>query len=143
MNYPAQLDGLYEAEKKMDNCPPETRLEFLGGVVFGFTTYDGEVDALFAGKMLEVIEAILEKKTFQYIENRENYLNYLYMVNTPFLSKVLEWGTSIRGAWFWEGMAEGPYRLESELGETPPLTVKPSQVCEFMRALLDWSKGEG
>ena len=41
----------------------------------------------------------LDKKSFDYHQKSdEQYINYLTMVNTPFLIDKLEWGTSIRGA---------------------------------------------
>ena len=50
--------------------------------------------------MLEVIDVIINQTQFEYIKDEAKYLNYLTMVNMPFLSNKIEWGTSIRGAWF-------------------------------------------
>ena len=77
-----------------------SRLEYLASHLFHFDTYDGEMDALFARKAVEVCAAITRKKTFEYIKNPTNYKWYLLMCNMPFFVNRIEWGTSIRGAWW-------------------------------------------
>ena len=77
-----------------------TRLEFLSDYIFNLTTYDGEVSELFARKMVEVVEAITLRKTFDYIKTPENYQWYLVCVNFPFFQDRIEWGSSVRGAWW-------------------------------------------
>ena len=77
-----------------------SRLEYLADNVFDFTTYEGEYSELFAKKALEVCAAISDGKTFEYIKEPEGRLWYLLMVNMPFFADKLEWGTSIRGAWW-------------------------------------------
>ena len=97
MNYDLLLlDSFVSAREFEDD---KTKHEFLADV-FGITTYDGEMDKLFVNKALEVCNAITDKKTFEYIENKDNYVWYLTMVNLPFFSSKIEWGTSIRGAWW-------------------------------------------
>lgn len=96
--YMSELDKIYHDALSIDD--QMTRAEFLGSWIFDFTTYDGYYDVLFARNMLDVLNAIRDKKTFQYILDKDNYKNYLLMCNTKFLSDKLEWGTSIRGAWF-------------------------------------------
>ena len=98
-NYKKQLDKLY-LEEKDNECPPDNKFQFLGNSIFNFTTYDSGIDELFAKKMLEVIDCIYNKTTFDYQNDENNYINYLTMVNMPFMKGKLEWGTSIRGAWF-------------------------------------------
>lgn len=77
-----------------------TRLEWLAVYVFGFTTYCGEMDTLFAGRAIEVCKAISSRTTFQYITDQDNHVWYLLMCNMPFFKGRLEWGSSIRGAWW-------------------------------------------
>ena len=77
-----------------------SRLEYLGNHIFGFTTYEGEYSELFAKKALEVCAAISKGETFEYIKEPDGRLWYLLMVNMPFFADKLEWGTSIRGAWW-------------------------------------------
>lgn len=100
MTYSEQLDALYKEDVEVlsSGCPPESKLEFLGDTVFDFTTYDKAMSAAMASQMLEVIECIALHKQFEY--QKDHYVNYLMMVNMPFMQGKLEWGTSIRGAWF-------------------------------------------
>ena len=84
-----------------------SRLEYLGDHIFNFKTYESEYSELFAKKALEVCAAISDSKTFEYIKAPENRLWYLLMVNMPFFADKLEWGTSIRGAWW----GESPHEL--------------------------------
>jgi hypothetical protein len=83
-----------------------TRLGYLADYIFDFTTYDSAMGELFASKALEVCEAVSDGKTFEYIEDPENYKWYLLMCNMPFFDGRLEWGTSIRGAWWDYGGTE-------------------------------------
>jgi len=99
MDYLKLLERSYELSLH-NECPPQNRLDFLGEAVFGFTTYDSGPNALFAKKAVEACEAINNKATFDYIKDPDNYQWYLLMVNMPFFSNRLEWGTSIRGAWW-------------------------------------------
>ena len=77
-----------------------TRLAYLSDHIFDFTTYDSEIGEFLAIKALEVCAAISSKTTFDYIKDVENYRWYIVMVNMPFFMPRLEWGTSIRGAWW-------------------------------------------
>ena len=78
----------------------DSKTEYAGCIIFDFTTYSGEMDVLFANKMIEVLKCILNRTTFDYIKDEKQYINYLTMINMPFLIDKIEWGTSIRGAWF-------------------------------------------
>lgn len=136
MDYKAALDRIFKEQSEQPFCPPENKLQFLGNCIFDFTTYDSGVDELFATKMIEVIDVILNQKTFEYQETESNYLNYLTMVNMPFLSDKIEWGTSIRGAWFDEyGDSPSVYSI-GHVGLLLPRT----EIKEFMNDLLEWSK---
>jgi hypothetical protein len=111
--------------------------QFLGSEIFDFTTYDGDVDSLFASKMIEVLECILNGTTFKYQEDESNYLNYLTMVNMPFLRGTLDYGTSIRGAWFDEYGVKGINDKPYEIGN---ITVPRIDIKIFIKELIDWSK---
>jgi len=100
MDYLKFLEHSFEVENEVSECRPNSRLEYLADHIFNFTTYDSEMSELFAGKAVEVCAAITDGKTFEYIEDHENYKWYLLMCNMPFFSEKLEWGSSIRGAWW-------------------------------------------
>ena len=123
-----RCDGNYEDLSK---------LAFVGGMIFDFTTYDSSIDEILAKKMLEVVEAILNKTTFEYIKvGDDNYLNYLTMVNMPFLDGKLSWGTSIRGAWF-ESYAWKGKEFEFDCGR---VKVKGEEMEDFLKQLIEWAK---
>lgn len=97
LDYKAFLEHSY-ANEDYTGC--DSRLEYLALHIFGFTTYDSEMDQLFARKAVEVCAAITHRTTFDYIEDPTNYTWYLVMCNMPFFANRIEWGTSIRGAWW-------------------------------------------
>lgn len=78
-----------------------SRLEYLANNIFDIDTYESECDELFARKALQVCYAITNRKTFEYIENKDNRIWYLIMCNMPFFKDRVTFGTSIRGA-FWD-----------------------------------------
>jgi hypothetical protein len=100
-HYRALLEHSFDKIKELEEPAPETRLQYLSMYVFNFTTYDGEMDVLFARKMVEVCKVITERNQDIYLPNPNNYQWYLLMCNMPFLQHRLEWGISIRYAW-WE-----------------------------------------
>lgn len=81
-------------------CHDNTMAEYLAAEIFEFVTYDAAIDELFVRKAIEVMLAIDKRSTFEYQASDENYRWYLIMCNMPFFKDKLEWGTSIRGAWW-------------------------------------------
>jgi hypothetical protein len=77
-----------------------SRLEYLGEYIFDFTTYESEYSEMFAKKAIDVCAAINARTTFEYIKEPESRRWYLLMVNMPFFYPRLNWGGSIRGAWW-------------------------------------------
>ena len=139
MNYKKKLDELFKKSTEQTSCPAPNKLAFLGEYIFDFTTYDSGIDELLASRMLEVVECILNRTTFEYQEEEENYLNYLLMVNYPFLHNKLEWGMSIRGAWFDE------YGSHSDGGVydicyIDDFNIPIKDINIFMKELIEWSK---
>jgi hypothetical protein len=124
------LDENYEFWQDGE-CPVESKLEYLSHAIFDFNTYDSEIDVLFAKKMIPVLKCILDKTTYEYQEDREQYINYLLMVNMPFLVDKLEYGSSIRGAWFdeWD-------EYEIDCGR---IKIENHEINEFIADLIEWS----
>lgn len=121
-----------------------TRLEYLSDYIFDFTTYDREKAEEFAMRAVEVCEAISAEATFDYIKDPEQYRWYLVMVNMPFFSGRLTWGTSVRGAW-WDhedttysscGLWDG----ERQVAET--LTMGQPEWLAFIAAVIRFVKAE-
>lgn len=69
---------------------------------FDISTYSGDMAHVISGAMVKVIKALLNRDTFEFIEeSKSNYYDFILYVNI-FDNKNLEyidWGTSIRGAW--------------------------------------------
>lgn len=116
----AQLD---EGEVPSMHC-------FLSCFVFDFTLYDSSKEVQWSEEMLTVIRAILERTTFGMFREPASEEVYLKMVNMPFLQGRLEWGTSIRGAWF---QTDDDWLLPCNI------TVESGDLQVFMEALIEWS----
>lgn len=125
MKIKEELDKIYNKHKEFrDN--ELSKLEFLASETFNLTTYDSELDELFVSKIIEVIKVIIKGENFEYIENEQNYINYILVCQLLDRLGWIDWGTSIRGAWledfdddnpqpniadFWQGGANGEIRI--------------------------------
>lgn len=126
---------------------PENRVAYLGDYIFDFTTYDDEKSEEFGLKALEICRAISDRKTFEYIADPANYRWFLLMVNMPFFSRRLNWGTSVRGAW-WDTSTPNETELDTtglwldgnQL--TAPLKFSTEQWQEFIAAMLAFANEE-
>ena len=117
---------------------PQSRAAYLGEYIFGFTTYDEDMATEFGSKALEVCRAISDGETFEYIEDHDNYRWTLLMCNMPFFSRRLNWGASIRGAW-WEadGTQLDTFGLWLDGKQlTQPMIFTTGQWEEFIAAML-------
>lgn len=110
---------------------------------FEITTYDDDMSELFATKALEVAEAITEGKTYEYIKDPENHRWYLWICNLPFFAEKIEWGTSIRGAWWdFEITVETIELFDGEKQLMDPIEFTQETWKDFMRTLIVWAKEE-
>ena len=78
----------------------QTKYEWAASEVFHLTTYDSALDERFVKNIIEVCRVILERRTYEYIEDEENYIKYILVCQLLEQNHWIEWGTSIRGAWF-------------------------------------------
>ena len=103
-------DGYNEVVKREEdyNCRTEvlTKQAYLSDYIFDITTYSDELSDFYGEKCIEICKAMRESETFEYINDEENYKWFIILLNIPFFADRINWGTSIRGAWF-EG--EGEY----------------------------------
>jgi hypothetical protein len=84
----------------------ELKLIFLSSEIVGLTTYDYDMDKELGEMILETMIHIKNRTNFDYIE--DNYRKYIISCN--FIINWLNWGDSIRGAWFDpDGEIETPY----------------------------------
>ena len=112
-----------------------TRHDFLANIVFGFDTYNEDMDRVFAQRALETCCAITTGTTFQYIEDEDNYGWYLIMCHMPFFESRISWGSSIRGA-FWDfGPLEYAHVPLLDEG-TEPAHLDRDEWIEFMHAMF-------
>lgn len=146
MNYRKLLEHSFAVEQTFE-CPPQSRLGFLSSAIFDFTTYDGEMDVRFARKALEVCGVLSCKKTFEYIRDPDNYEWYLLMCNMPFFDGKLEWGTSIRGAWWgappgrqFELRSCGLWNGDTQLSD--PIQFGDDDWHRFIEALIEFAAPE-
>lgn len=76
----------------------DQKLVFLSEQILGLTTYDSGLDLELGKMVFEAMKQIQNMTTFDFIKDETNYRNYIISVNLIY--DWLEWGTSIRGAWF-------------------------------------------
>lgn len=145
MDYKTLLEHSFVTEQQCGECAPESRLAYLARNIFDFTTYDDSMDVLFATKAVEVCRALLNLTTGTYIKDAENYRWYLVMCNMPFFAGRIDWGTSIRGAWW----CPGPSAELSSCGlwdghrqMTEPLAFSHEQWGQFIGAVVDFATPE-
>ena len=130
-------------DKQNEFLGATSRLAYVSDYIFDFTTYDSELSELLARRALEVCEAIDKRETFKYIGSPGNYLWFIVVVNMPFFADRLEWGTSIRGAWW----ANEPQELESSGlysgdRQIPVMNFSVEDWRLFIRALINFCAAE-
>lgn len=111
----------------------QNKIMFLSDYIFDFTTYHDNISLDMAADMLNVLSAIQNRSSFEYISDDRNYRTYLTMINMPFLNGKLEWGTSIRGAWFDCCGQDETYTFA--LGS---ISVPKKEFDIFIKELLEW-----
>ena len=136
------LETLRQGFAQVQACAlrPLTRLRYLAEYIFGFVTEDAELADLFARGALEVCLAISAQTTFEYIKDRDQYEWYILMCNMPFFRDKIEWGVSIRGAWWWprddiQLPTCGLWRDGRQLGD---LVFTHDEWVEFVAAVIEF-----
>lgn len=140
MDFLEMLKHSYEMEKRIGGHDVFSPLEYIGENIFKFVTYDTEMSILFARKAIEFCDAVSNQKTYEYIKNEENYKWYLFMCNTVFFSDKLEWGISIRGAWWKHEITFqscGLWYGENQLADD--IKFNQEKWIEFMKAVSDFA----
>jgi len=131
MKHYDNLEVLYQ-DQLTNDCPRKDKMAFLGNTIFNFTTYDDEMDAILAQGMIEVCESILDRTTFEYVKDKNNHMRYIIMINMPFLAEKIDWGVSVRGAWFdmWS-------EYEEDCGR---IVIEKEEIEDFIREMIKWVK---
>lgn len=91
---------------------------------FNIITYDTDIDLELFDILIEIMEAILKRKTLEYIKiSKQNYRNFILFVNI--IKEYIDWGTSIRTCFFTklliENMSDGSYIEFEEYNEIKEL----------------------
>ena len=86
--------------EEMKWCGYESKYEWVCECVFNLSPYDSGIAKKWGKRIIDVCKAILEGRTFEYIEQEGNYEPYLLVCQLLDKNDLIEWGTSIRGAWF-------------------------------------------
>lgn len=117
-----------------------SRIEFISEYIFEFLTYDSEKAEIFARKALEVCYAITNGTTFDYIKKSDDcYTWFLIMVNTAFFKSKIEYGTSIRGAWWDHKINFSSCGLFDHETQICDFEMDRDEWNSFINALIDFS----
>jgi hypothetical protein len=94
------LQKMHAEMKELANDPERSPYETVAGM-FGISTYDSGMDEALVRIMMPTLISIGDKTNFTLISDPQRHLHYCITVNLPLLQDRLEWGTSIRGAWYY------------------------------------------
>lgn len=131
----SQEGDAYGGRELLNSCftQKEQKCMFLSSGVVGLTTYDGNLDMELGQELLEILIQIRDKTTFDYIEDKQNYKRYVICCN--FIEDWLEWGTSIRGAWFRIGGKIETHEYLGNIGfDSDSITI----TSDFMNWFIEW-----
>jgi len=122
-----------------------SRLKWLSEYIFDFDTYETEYAELFARYAVDVCKAINDRKTFEFISDKDNRMWFLIMCNMPFFKERITWGISIRGAFWDSGTALtlnscGLYYDGEQI--TCDITFADESWVEFVDALIEFAKND-
>ncbi len=132
---PSKFD-IYEKfyEEMKEGCGYNNKYEWVCDELFQLTTYDSGMSEKWGRRIIDVCKAILEGKTFDYIEKEGNYEPYLMVCQLLDKKNWIEWGTSIRGAWFQEDFTSDGIVTDPE--EFVPFTI------ENLKCLIEFVEDE-
>ena len=126
----------------VESC--ENKYEWVASEVLGLATYDGSLDEIFVKKFCEVCKCIADRKTFEYIESsQENYITYILVCQLLTDKHWIDWGTSIRGAWFDESSRSEKILEWTCIGQTNKIDINISFSVKNILSLIDFIEEEG
>ncbi|AUR91587.1 hypothetical protein NVP1161O_145 [Vibrio phage 1.161.O._10N.261.48.C5] len=125
----------------------ETKYNFLADAIFDICTYENLYSAKMAEEFLEVCVAIANGKTFDMISTEAGNALYLRTINYDFFQTKIEWGCSIRGAWWdWKIKIESCYLINGKGEQVLELNleqgIKSGEMHSFVQALFDFVEKE-
>jgi hypothetical protein len=121
----------------------KSKIDWIGDHFFNLNTDDrGEGSALsfISKKIIDVCESITNKKTYEYIEESEdNYIWFLTIINLPFFSDKLNYGTSCRGSW-WDCAKINPCDIDYNGERVNSIEFNSDTWLIFIKAMILFSK---
>lgn len=103
MSVQKYLDMLTEShiENDRNNGQKTSREEYILCEIFDVAAYSSDVATILARAACEIACALSDRTTFMYISpGSTSEANYTSVLHWPFFAERVDWGTSIRGA-FW------------------------------------------
>ena len=98
--------------------------EWAADRIFDLTTYDGSLDKLFVRTILGICGVILNRQTYAFIKDDNMYVVYIVVCQLLKKKSWINWGTSIRGAWFENGRDAKPIYESYDGSVSVPFTEK-------------------
>ena len=114
MNYKELLERSYKIEKEEHSLSNNgySVHEYSSDYIFEFTTYSEDISKYLVEVAIDVCQAITDRKTFEFILNYDREIWFITMCNMDFFESKIDWGCSIRGAW-WDVCDSDPIVIES------------------------------
>lgn len=140
MTYQTAFDKFkrnYESYKECETF--DNKYEWAASHIFNLATYDSRLDEMFVKLISEVCDVILENKNYEYIEDETNYFTFVAVCQRLDSLGWIDWGSSIRGAWFADQVYESQYDKNEQMiicDFEPDIRVYPYK--ESIRALIDF-----
>ena len=142
--YSAMIERSYQYQKN-DECPADSKLEFVAMAFFDIYTYENSFCRTMARHCLDVCMAITNRNTFDYIADNDKHEWYLIMTHTPFIKDRIDWGTSIRGAW-WNCTGlfiESCYLFNDKGAQILRIDFSTEEWGKFIHAINDFCNDKG
>lgn len=114
-----------------------TKETFIASNLLGLDTYDPVLDEIFTKDILEVFKVIKNRENFEYIKDEANYLKFITVVNLVGVG-LLDWGCSIRGAWFGECYDSCNFTLSHYFNYKDVGVVVLDNASMFVDALIEF-----
>ena len=145
MNYLELLDRSYKSV--CEYTEGLSKMDFLISHLFEIATYDSGQSEIIGKKLFETIDAINNRTTFDYIKDPENYTWYLMFCNFSFFKGKIEWGTSVRGAWWTQSHYKDRFikfstcaLIEEDGEQKTDWEFAIDEWIDFMKACVEYSK---
>ena len=116
-----------------------SKYEWASSEIFNLTTYDGSIDEMLVKHIIEICKVIMNRNNFEYIRNEANYITYILVCQLLDRFHWINWGTSIRGAWFETGIdAQQTPIIDTNLSVDKHGCDKVSFTYDNLKALIEF-----